>query len=60
MRGEARLHGLAKLARPKASIASRRLRAALDGTFSLYLRAYWADKAVLDGTWQPPAIEKVK
>jgi len=30
-----------------------------DGTFSLYIRAYWADKAVLDGTWTPPAIEKV-
>lgn len=30
------------------------------GTFSLYIRAYWADKAVLDGTWQPPAIGKVK
>ena len=31
-----------------------------NGTFSLYLRAYWADKAILDGTWQPPAIEKVQ
>jgi hypothetical protein len=31
-----------------------------DGAFSLYIRAYWADKAILDGTWQPPAIEKVK
>jgi len=30
------------------------------GTFSLYLRAYWADEAILDGTWQPPAIEKMK
>jgi len=30
------------------------------GTFSLYIRAYWADKAVLDGTWQPPVIEKAK
>jgi hypothetical protein len=28
--------------------------------FSLYIRAYWADKPILDGTWQPPAIEKVK
>ena len=31
-----------------------------NGTFSLYIRAYWPDKAVIDGTWQPPAIEKVK
>jgi hypothetical protein len=30
------------------------------GTFSFYIRAYWADKAVLDGTWQPPVIEKAK
>jgi hypothetical protein len=27
-----------------------------NGTFSLYMRAYWADKAILDGTWQPPKI----
>ena len=26
------------------------------GPFSLYLRAYWADQAVLDGTWEPPVI----
>lgn len=26
------------------------------GPFSLYIRAYWADEAVLDGTWQPPEI----
>jgi hypothetical protein len=31
-----------------------------NGTFSLYIRGYWADKALLDGTWQPPAIAKVK
>ena len=30
-----------------------------DGTFSLYIRAYWADKAILDGTWLPPKIEIV-
>jgi hypothetical protein len=24
------------------------------GHFSLYLRAYWADQAILDGTWKPP------
>jgi hypothetical protein len=29
-----------------------------DGIFSLYIRAYWADKAILDGTWMPPNIER--
>lgn len=28
-----------------------------DGTFSLYIRAYWGEQAILDGTWQPPKIE---
>jgi len=28
--------------------------------FSLYLRAYWPDKAILDGTWLPPKVERVK
>jgi hypothetical protein len=31
-----------------------------NGKFSLYLRAYWADKAILDGTWMPPNVEVVK
>ena len=30
-----------------------------EGSFSLYIRAYWADKAILDGTWMPPQAEKV-
>jgi len=30
------------------------------GTFSLYIRAYWADHAILDGAWKPPVVEKVK
>jgi hypothetical protein len=30
-----------------------------NGNFSLYIRAYWADKAILDGTWLPPKIEVV-
>src|SRR5260370_21815788 len=30
-----------------------------EGTFSLYIRAYWADKAILDGTWQPPKVEMI-
>jgi hypothetical protein len=31
-----------------------------NGTFSLYIRAYWAEKAILAGTWQPPKLESVK
>jgi hypothetical protein len=31
-----------------------------EGTFSLYIRAYWADQAVIDATWTPPAITMVK
>jgi len=27
-------------------------------TFSLYIRCYWGDIAILDGTWPPPVIEK--
>jgi hypothetical protein len=30
------------------------------GDFSIWLRAYWPDQAILDGTWQPPTIEKVQ
>jgi hypothetical protein len=28
-------------------------------TFSLFMRAYWPDQAILDGTWHPPAVVKV-
>jgi hypothetical protein len=31
-----------------------------NGTFSLYLRAYWSDKAILDGQWMPPAVVQVQ
>ena len=31
-----------------------------NGTFSLYIRSYWPEKAVIDGTWMPPKIEKVQ
>jgi hypothetical protein len=30
------------------------------GTFSLFLRAYWAEKTILDGTWMPPKVVTVK
>jgi len=31
-----------------------------NGPFSLYIRAYWADKAILDGTWKPPVVTRVE
>ncbi len=31
-----------------------------NGTFSLYIRCYWAEQAILDGTWMPPQVELVK
>jgi hypothetical protein len=31
-----------------------------EGTFSLYIRAYWGKEAILDRSWIPPIIEKVK
>jgi hypothetical protein len=31
-----------------------------NGTFSLYIRAYWPEQAILDGTWAPPKIETAK
>ena len=30
-----------------------------EGTFSLYIRAYWGKQAILDGSWIPPVIEKI-
>ncbi|QGJ68624.1 Hypothetical protein PBC10988_2850 [Planctomycetales bacterium 10988] len=31
-----------------------------EGHFSLYIRAYWGKKAILDGSWKPPQIKQVK
>ena len=28
------------------------------GTFSLYIRAYWAEKAIIEGAWTPPAVKR--
>ena len=30
------------------------------GPFSLYIRAYWANKAILDGQWMPPVVTRVE
>jgi hypothetical protein len=29
-----------------------------EGTFSLYIRAYWGKQSILDGSWQPPKIQR--
>ena len=29
------------------------------GNFSIWIRAYWPDKAILDGTWKPPVVKRV-
>lgn len=29
------------------------------GDFSILIRAYWADQAILDGTWNPPTVSRV-
>lgn len=31
-----------------------------DGTFSLYIRAYWGKEGIVKGTWTPPLIKKNK
>ncbi len=30
-----------------------------DGSFSLYIRAYWGKEPILDGSWKPPKISAV-
>jgi hypothetical protein len=30
------------------------------GKFSLYIRAYWADQAIINGSWTPPAVQKAE
>lgn len=31
-----------------------------NGHFSLYIRAYWGQQGILDGSWKPPVIRIVK
>ena len=31
-----------------------------EGHFSLYIRAYWGQQGILDGSWKPPVIRKAK
>ena len=30
-----------------------------NGPFSLYIRAYWPERAIIDGQWKPPAVRRV-
>ncbi len=30
------------------------------GNFSIWIRAYWPDKAILDGNWKPPVVKIAK
>jgi len=30
------------------------------GKFSLYIRAYWADQAIVDGEWKPPVVAQMQ
>lgn len=30
-----------------------------NGPFSLYIRAYWPDQAILDGSWKPPVVARM-
>ena len=31
-----------------------------NGHFSLYIRAYWGQQGILDGSWRPRVIRKAK
>ena len=31
-----------------------------EGAFSLYLRCYWPDQPILDGSWRPPNVERTR
>jgi hypothetical protein len=30
-----------------------------EGTFSLYIRCYWPEPSIIDGTWMPPNVKQV-
>ena len=30
------------------------------GNFSIWLRAYWPEDVILDGTWKPPVVKVAK
>jgi hypothetical protein len=44
---------------PPAAQRDNWLPAPKGGDFTLYVRAYWPKAAVVDGTWTPPAVQRV-
>ncbi|MGW2473395.1 DUF1214 domain-containing protein [Streptomyces sp. NPDC001665] len=46
-------------ARPPAEAPRTNWLPAPDGRFSLYLRAYWPEQPVVDGSRRPPAVPRV-
>ena len=44
---------------PGADKEANWLPAPKDADFSLYLRAYWPKAAITDGSWTPPAVQRV-
>jgi hypothetical protein len=45
---------------PGAEKESNWLPSPMNADFSLYIRAYWPKAPILDGSWAPPKVEKVK
>jgi hypothetical protein len=45
---------------PGADKETNWLPAPKDANFSLYIRTYWPKQEVLDGSWKPPVVKKVK
>jgi hypothetical protein len=41
-------------------LRSNWLPAPKNGDFTLYIRSYWPEKEILEGTWTPPGAERVK
>jgi len=45
---------------PAENLRSNWLPAPKNGDFTLYIRSYWPEKEILEGTWTPPGVERVK
>ena len=45
---------------PAGDLQNNWLPAVESGEFSLYLRTYWPKPEVVNGSWTPPAVVKVK
>lgn len=45
--------------RPAEKLRSNWLPAPQSGPFSVYIRAYWPKVAISDGSWTPPAVERI-